>query len=280
MKNYSKSAIAAGILSLALTGAASAADGWEDSASEKMSTADSRAASLEQAESLTPNAFGTQVYNKLQIPASAFSTRCGDTNYNYQGNGYVSATAVPCGNSYVFWAPVQLPAGALIKWMDLFYYDTDTTYDLTARLHAYTGSDPAYDNPGFTDLASVSSSGSAGYGYVAKVMNYTVNNDVRYNGGAQLSVILAYPNTSTSLTNKLRFKAIDIWWQRQVSPAPATATFNDVSSSHPFFQYIEALAASGITSGCSATNYCPDDPLTRGQMAVFLSKALGLHWTN
>ena len=25
-------------------------------------------------------------------------------------------------------------------------------------------------------------------------------------------------------------------------------------------------------------NYCPDAPLTRGQMAVFLSKALGLHW--
>jgi hypothetical protein len=40
------------------------------------------------------------------------------------------------------------------------------------------------------------------------------------------------------------------------------------------------LAASGITAGCSTAPplYCPDDPLTRGQMAVFLSKALGLHF--
>ncbi len=47
---------------------------------------------------------------------------------------------------------------------------------------------------------------------------------------------------------------------------------------HWAFQHIEALAASGITAGCSATEYCPDAPLTRAQMAVFLAKALGLHW--
>ena len=69
-----------------------------------------------------------------------------------------------------------------------------------------------------------------------------------------------------------------ILWHRQVSPAPALATFNDVPTSHPFFQYIEALAASGITGGCGGGNYCPDNPLTRGQMAVFMSKALGLTW--
>lgn len=63
-----------------------------------------------------------------------------------------------------------------------------------------------------------------------------------------------------------------------VSPAPATATFNDVPTTHPFFKFIEALKASGITGGCSAAPplYCPDSPVTRGQMAVFLSIALGL----
>lgn len=61
-----------------------------------------------------------------------------------------------------------------------------------------------------------------------------------------------------------------------VSPAPPTATFNDVPTNHPFFKYIEALAASGITGGCGSGNYCPDNPVTRGQMAVFLAKALGL----
>jgi hypothetical protein len=63
-----------------------------------------------------------------------------------------------------------------------------------------------------------------------------------------------------------------------VSPAPASATFNDVPTNHPFFQFVEALSASGITAGCQAAPplYCPDSPVTRGQMAVFLAKALGL----
>jgi hypothetical protein len=63
-----------------------------------------------------------------------------------------------------------------------------------------------------------------------------------------------------------------------VSPAPGTATFNDVPTTHPFFQFIEALHASGITGGCSAAPplYCPDNSVSRGQMAVFLAKALGL----
>ena len=66
----------------------------------------------------------------------------------------------------------------------------------------------------------------------------------------------------------------------QVSPAPGTASFNDVPTSHPFFQFIEALSQAGVTGGCQANPplYCPDAPLTRGQMAVFLAKALGLQW--
>jgi hypothetical protein len=66
-----------------------------------------------------------------------------------------------------------------------------------------------------------------------------------------------------------------------VRPAPAVATFVDVPTSHPFFQFIEALSAAGITGGCApGPSYCPNDPITRGQMAVFLSVALGLHFPN
>jgi hypothetical protein len=74
------------------------------------------------------------------------------------------------------------------------------------------------------------------------------------------------------------FNSVRVYYPLQVSPAPGAATFGDVPTSHPFFQYVEALAASGITAGCGSGNYCPDAPLSRGQMAVFLSKALGLHF--
>jgi len=77
------------------------------------------------------------------------------------------------------------------------------------------------------------------------------------------------------------FGYVEVWWRRTVSEPPATPTFGDVPNGHPFYQFIEALAASGITGGCGdGSNYCPDAALTRGQMAVFLSKALGLHWPN
>ncbi len=39
---------------------------------------------------------------------------------------------------------------------------------------------------------------------------------------------------------------------------------------------IAALAAAGITTGCAPTLYCPDDPVTRAQMASFLVRTLGL----
>jgi hypothetical protein len=76
------------------------------------------------------------------------------------------------------------------------------------------------------------------------------------------------------------FGGVEVWWHRTVSPAPAVATFGDVPTSHVFFQFIEAMAASGITKGCGGGNFCPDAPVTRGQLAVFLSKALGLHFPN
>jgi hypothetical protein len=42
---------------------------------------------------------------------------------------------------------------------------------------------------------------------------------------------------------------------------------------------IERIAAAGITKGCnppSNTRFCPNDHLTRGQMAAFLMRALDL----
>ncbi len=36
---------------------------------------------------------------------------------------------------------------------------------------------------------------------------------------------------------------------------------------------INALAAAGVARGCTATSFCPEDPVTRGQMAAFLVRA-------
>ncbi len=60
------------------------------------------------------------------------------------------------------------------------------------------------------------------------------------------------------------------------TPPAATGIFDDVPSRNPFAAWIEALAAEGVTAGCGGGNYCPDNPNTRGQMAVFLTKTFGM----
>ena len=54
--------------------------------------------------------------------------------------------------------------------------------------------------------------------------------------------------------------------------------FSDVPPTSPYYMFVNALAASGITAGCGGGNFCPDNPVTRGQMAVFLANALGLYY--
>jgi hypothetical protein len=75
-----------------------------------------------------------------------------------------------------------------------------------------------------------------------------------------------------------KFRTVRLSYQLQLSPAPATATFADVPTTHLYFRAIEALAKSGITSGCGGGNFCPDQAVTRGEVAKFLAVALGLSW--
>ncbi len=62
------------------------------------------------------------------------------------------------------------------------------------------------------------------------------------------------------------------------SPLPPSG-FRDVPPGHLFVDDITWLGESGVTKGCNPpTNdlYCPDDPVTRAQMATFLVRALDL----
>jgi hypothetical protein len=55
-------------------------------------------------------------------------------------------------------------------------------------------------------------------------------------------------------------------------PPVLPATFSD-SVGHWAQDWIEQLASDGITSSCGLGIYCPDSPVTRAQMAVFLLRS-------
>jgi hypothetical protein len=58
---------------------------------------------------------------------------------------------------------------------------------------------------------------------------------------------------------------------------PGPDAFTDDEGS-PYEDAINAIAAAGITSGCSpdGTSFCPASPVSRAQMATFLTKAFKL----
>jgi hypothetical protein len=59
-------------------------------------------------------------------------------------------------------------------------------------------------------------------------------------------------------------------------PPDPTGVFADVPISSPYARWVEEIHERGITAGCDATLFCPDDPVLREQMAVFLSVTFNL----
>ncbi len=60
-------------------------------------------------------------------------------------------------------------------------------------------------------------------------------------------------------------------------PAVGSSTgFGDVPPSYWAAAWIKQLVTEGITAGCATGSYCPESPVTRGQMAVFLVRTFSL----
>ena len=79
----------------------------------------------------------------------------------------------------------------------------------------------------------------------------------------------------------MRIGGVVVGYVLEVSPPPATATFN--SMRRPIIGSSSSSRRSRNRASRAAVmprprSFCPDDPLTRGQMAAFLAKALGLQW--
>jgi hypothetical protein len=212
--------------------------------------------------------YGTSSTSNYVVPAYEFLPAFGGMG-NFIGNSF---GARGCSSNCSFIAPVMLPAGAVILAMEYEACDTDPAGQTSMNLIRQ----PSLEGP-FTNLEAVgtgvpSTPGCAFFTATLETPHTVDNNNNTY----QLKGDVA---SSSGLA--VRFQAVRIVYRLQVSNAPGTATFpNDVPTSHPFFRFVEALAAAGISGGCSAGSYCPDSPVTRGQMAVFLATALGLHFAN
>ncbi|MEX0879454.1 MAG: S-layer homology domain-containing protein [Thermoanaerobaculia bacterium] len=174
-----------------------------------------------------------------------------------------------------------LPNGAVLEQIVFYFNDSSNAAagDFSAKLcrtwvDSGTGANPGRDCP-----VSVSSNGSPGDSYLEALPHLTILYRQDIDGDGVSEIVSHFLQVGTPPHDgSTSIRMVRLRWRRQVNPAPAQASFNDVPTNDPAFQFIEALVASGITAGCGAGNYCPDAPLTRRQMAVFLAKALGPHW--
>jgi len=181
----------------------------------------------------------------------------------------------------LFRAPLPLPQGAELRQLCLFARDTAssavTASVVAVKLVPGGGGDPAI----LTVPGSLVSSTHVGYGYwCTDQFSYTVRDVVDVDGDGTADAIAYYLQADLTESPTLEIGGFRVVWRRQESPPPQSPTFGDVPITDGGFALIEAMAASGITGGCGGGNYCPESHVTRRQMAVFLAKALGLHWGN
>lgn len=138
----------------------------------------------------------------------------------------------------------------------------DTAFDQTLSYNGFTRTSALHVGGSFADVAS----NSLFYPFIENLLHNGVT------GGCAGGGYCPATNVTRAQMAVFLLKAR---WGAVFLPAPATGTaFPDVPASNPFARWIEELAREGVTGGCGGGLYCPDNPVTRQQMAVFLLKTL------
>ncbi len=109
-----------------------------------------------------------------------------------------------------------------------------------------------------------------GYPWIEELYRYRVT------GGCAVSPLQFCPDSNVTRAQMAVFIIAGLG----VTPCPSGCPqdFADVPPSYWAFNWIEEIYRRGITAGCAVSplRYCPDNNVTRAQMAVFMIAALGV----
>jgi len=204
--------------------------------------------------------WGQSDFITQSVPTWAFQ----GYNASYDNQLQALANNRYCSGSCVLEAPTFLPTGVRITAWELNAWDSSGG---SVSLALYRC---PINSTGCSALGSATvTPGAGGYYFISRGVSHTVDNwnnsyvfECRLNGGG----------------SSYRIVGARVLYRLQISPAPAFPTFNDVFPYNWYYQSVEALADSGITVGCGGGSYCPNNFVTRAEMAAFLARALGLHY--
>jgi len=218
------------------------------------------AAQTAPAASRDPAVFGTTGQSVLVVGSYSFQPR-------FAGFGATPGEGLERFAATFMDATAQVPAGSQLEKIELGACDSSDTASVSLNVGACTVPGASCDGLAGVDTGIAA---TPGCDFFSKVLSPPAPIDSSY---PLLLGVSTGPDANTT------FSVVKLYYRMRVSPAPATATFGDVPTTYLYFRAIEALAASGITGGCGSGNFCPDQAVTRGELAKFLANALGLHWS-
>ena len=224
-----------------------------------------------------PDQFGGNWFVKI-LPGSDFVGLSYASTYMHAGGGYLTAAT---GSG--FWRALDLEPGIEVAQVCVFAYDDSPTAEIYIQWAIYYMSGTAPSGSLAVDFNGTGIAAVPGYTVLCIGPGTTAPYRIRaiedVDGDGSLDYNWHRLSITSPVDANLRWAGGFVRWRRSIAPAPATATYpNDVPTTSPIFRFVEALSAAGITAGCGPGSYCPDAPVTRGQMAVFLTAALGLYW--
>ena len=219
-------------------------------------------------------------------PQIRFSVLDGSTYNLVAGPIILNNPASATGDDFASLAP-DASGHAVLTWMDygwsnrqnLYYALIDGVGDVvTSPMIFLTAGVPAINAPRIE--TSFNGYGNTSYRQFLDV-------PVTHSAAGWIERLFSSGITSGCSANPLRYCPEDSVTRAQMAiflergmngssytPPPATGTlFTDVPLSHPAAAWIEKLFADGITGGCGQGRYCPENPVTRAQMAIFLLRA-------
>ena len=178
--------------------------------------------------------------------------------------------------NYPLTAMVRLPSGANLDSVKLYSYDEvkqdPNTVVCEVRREFWNGgvpdtevlatvsSDPTNDGPGYDASLKIPVAGGP-----------IQNNKYWYQVQCTLGEGKWYGKS-------LRLYGLKLFYKLQIKKG-LDSPFTDIGHLSDAYQdAINALYASGITNGCSDTEFCPEESLKRKDMAAFLAAANGLYW--
>jgi hypothetical protein len=217
--------------------------------------------------------------NSTVIPATDLTPRQHSDQIHMTVPGYLKAASGP--EAYVY-TSLHLEPGIEVTRLCARVYDTDSQHELIVQMGGFESGDGEVA-PAEVILKAISTGVEARPGYALLCADLDPPISIRtvgdLNKDGQVGTLQYWVGARIPACDVMAGPII-LNWHRPVSPPPVRGRFSDVGQDHKYFRFIEALAAAGVTAGCGGGRYCPEEPITRGEVAVFLASALSLYWPN